>query len=47
MPGSSLVKTALLIALLVAGLAFVMSMLVALMIKGLHAALRRLTHRSS
>jgi len=39
------VKTAILTALIVAGIAFVMSMLVALMIKGLHAALRRM-HKS-
>jgi hypothetical protein len=46
MPGSLIVKTAILIALLVAGISFVMSMLVALMIKGLHGALRRFTHKS-
>jgi hypothetical protein len=40
------VKTAIVIALTVFGIAFVMSMLVALMIKGLHGALR-LFHKKS
>jgi len=39
-------SVALEIALIVAGISFVMSMLVALMIKGLHGALRRFTHKS-
>jgi hypothetical protein len=40
------VKTAILLALLVFGIAFVMSMLVALLIKGLHGTLRFFNKKS-